>query len=265
MLQNDLNKLIEWCDTWGMKFNADKCKIMHLGNKNHRYLYHMEGCLVKEEKEQKDLGILISSNLKVHSQVINCAKKANKVVNMIRRTFTFMDKDIFLKLYKVFVRPILEYGQTIWAPYLEKDINVLEDVQRRATKLVPGMEELDYEERLQHLQLYSLKDRRLRGDMIYTYKMINSLVDVNLEHYFKFSDNPYDSRGHSKKLKLNKQMPKSEIRRNFFSQRSIIPWNELSAKTVDSSTTKEFKRNYDKLAKYPATPGNLPLQSLKGK
>ena len=244
-LQNDLNMLIEWCNTWGMTFNAKKCKVMHFGKNNCKYLYHMEGCILQEEKDQKDLGVMVSSSLKVHSQVVNCAKKANKVVNMIKRTFSFLDKDIFVKLYKTFVRPIIEYGQTVWAPYHEKDINILEDVQRRATKLVPGMEELDYEERLKQLKLYSLEDRRRRGDMIYTYKIINSLVNVDQSRFFRFSDNPHRSRGHLKKLELSNPKPKTDIRRNFFSQRSIIPWNELSAKTVDSSTTKEFKRNYD--------------------
>ena len=91
------------------------------------------------------------------------AKKANQMIGLVKHTFTFMDKEMFLVLYKTLIRPLLEYCPQVWSPYMEKDINLLENIQRRATKLVPELYELPYEERLKKLKLFPLKDRRIRG------------------------------------------------------------------------------------------------------
>ena len=152
LLQQDLNSLSDWCKTWGMAFNTSKCVIMHYGKDNHNYLYHTCSTL-------KDLGVMISSNLKPEEQISRCVEKANSMVGMIRRTFTYVDSDIFLKTYKVFVRPILEYCQEVWSPFLQKDIDDIEKVQRRATKIIPGFSDMTYEERLEKLNLFKLSDR----------------------------------------------------------------------------------------------------------
>ena len=94
---------------------------------------------MKNSKEEKDLGVYMSEDLKYRKHIFETVKKANKVLAMIRRTFSYLDKDVFLNIYKVYVRPVLEYCQEVWSPFLEKDITVLEKVQQRATKLVPEL------------------------------------------------------------------------------------------------------------------------------
>ena len=88
---------------------------------------------------EKDLGVYISNDLKAEHHISKCILKANSKLGMIRRTFTKITETIFLKVYKVYVRPILEYCQEIWSPHYEKDIIEIEKVQRRATKMVAGL------------------------------------------------------------------------------------------------------------------------------
>ena len=240
-LQDDLNALSSWCNEWGMLFNVSKCQIMHYGKNNPRYLYHINGTLLSETKTYKDLGVNISNDLKVKHHIDICVAEANGILGMIKRTFNHIDKDIFLMTYKTFVRPILEYCQEIWSPYLVKDIEKIESVQRRATKLVPQIKHLSYEERIKSLDLFTLSERSTRGDMISMYKIMYGIYDIEPTHFFK--PNASITRGH--KFKLYPTKSNTDIRRNFFTQRSIVPWNNIPEYVILSKTVSNFKRNYD--------------------
>ena len=111
----------------------------------------------------------------------------------------------------------LTFNQQNWAPYYAKDILLLEKVQRRATKLVWGLKDLAYEERLERLKLFSLEERRLRGDLIQTFKLLTGKENVDYEILFNRSTNHL--RGHS--FKLSKSQCNKLCRRRFFSQRVI--------------------------------------------
>ena len=184
LLQKDLDSLSNWCYEWGMSFNKDKCVVMHYGQNNPKHIYHINGTLLTPCKTYKDLGVMVSDNLKASEQIDKCVTKANSMLGMIKRTFSTIDEEIFLKTYKAFVRPILEYCQQVWSPYLQKDIDSIEKIQRRATKLVPGLKKLSYEERLMKLKLFTLEERRIRGDMILLYKMFHGHVDFNPNKLF---------------------------------------------------------------------------------
>ena len=126
---------------------------------------------IKKTTAEKDLGVTIDNRLTFSVHINNTVKKANhQVMGMIRRTFKCIDKEIFALLFKSRVRPILEYGNTIWSPRLKKDSDAIERVQRRATKTVPSFATLSYPERLRVLNLPPLIYRRARGDMMETYK-----------------------------------------------------------------------------------------------
>ena len=170
------------------------------------------------------------------------------MLGLIKRTFTYLDKDSFLMLYKTYIRPHLEYCQQACCPYLQKDTSMLEKVQQRATTLVKSLQELSYEDRLNELKLYSLKDRRLRGDLITVYQIITGKMDINMGKLFEYADTR-QTRGHQYKLKMPK-VCQTEIRRNSFSHRIVLPWNNLPADIVTSKTTEEFKRKYDKYVLY---------------
>ena len=99
---------------------------------------------------------------------------------MIRRSFVYLDKTMFRSLFTSIVRPHLEYGATLWNPLHKRLIEIIENVQRRASKQVPGLSQLSYKERLKSLKLPTLQYRRYRGDMIELYKLFNNCYNESI-------------------------------------------------------------------------------------
>ena len=243
VLRNDLVQLFKWSQEWQMRFNVDKCHVMHMGRRNPRYKYELEGIQLKETKEEKDLGVLVNEDAKQSRQCAEVAKKENRILGMIKRTIVSRDKDTVLRLYKSLVRPHLEYCVQAWSPCLKKDIYIIEKVQRRATKMIAELKGLNYEQRLSRCNLTTLEKRRTRGDLIETYKLLNGLVDLNPERFFERSR--YKStRGHNFKLYKKRE---SSMKHKFFSARVTNEWNKLENEVVNAETVEEFKI---KLCKY---------------
>jgi len=138
-LQEDLLKLKEWSDKWLLRFHPEKCKVMHIGH-NHSTKYHIEQDNqtydLDSVDEEKDLGVITIHDLKFSKQCNEAAKKAMRVLGLVKRHFYNPDIATFRLLYKSFIRPHLEYSVQAWSPCLRRDIDCLEKVQRRATKLV---------------------------------------------------------------------------------------------------------------------------------
>ena len=135
-LQENIDKLLMWTDQWQLKFNNEKCKVLHLGKNNPCYKYYMQGNVLESTEVEKDLGVHIDKNLSFECHIVETVKKAKKVVGMISRYIEYKDQEIMVLLFKSLVRSILEYGNVIWFPTLKKDINFIEDVQRRFTKRI---------------------------------------------------------------------------------------------------------------------------------
>jgi len=138
-LQQDLDRLEDWSKEWLLKFNASKCKVMQIGRKktvNYQLRDGMDRVNLEETQMEKDLGVWISKDLKWSHQCRKSASKAMAVLGMVKRSFRQIDIDSFKILYNTYIRPHLEYCVQVWNPYYKKDIECLEKVQRRATKLV---------------------------------------------------------------------------------------------------------------------------------
>ena len=120
------------------------------------------------------------------------------MIGLIKRNFS-LNIDIFLHLYKALIRPHLEYGQLIQSPRFVRQSKKIENVQRRATKIVPCLKDLSYEDRLRKLALPTLKYRRLRGDMINVYKILND-DQKDSSHLLPLHESKHYTRGHDKKL-----------------------------------------------------------------
>ena len=148
----------------------------------------------------KDLGVWITSKPDFTLHCDNASSKAMQSLGLIKRTFTHLTKECFLILYKAYICPHLEYCVPIWNPYLSKSIEKLERIQQGATKLVASLMHLPYEERLQHLDLYSLYCHRQRGDLIEVYKLITSLSIVSPDPFFTFTNSSYCTRGHDQTI-----------------------------------------------------------------
>ena len=163
------------------------------------------------------------------------------MAGLIRRSFCHLDENIFVRLYKAFVRPHLEYAHAVSHPYKQKHIDLIENVQRRATRCVPSLKGLSYKERLTKLKLPTLVYRRVRGDMIETFKMIK-MYSKELAPILKLHTGI--TRGHSHKL--TKTRSSKSVRHNFFSSRIVNLWNSLPKHVVEVDTVIHFEKQLDK-------------------
>ena len=146
--------------------------------------------------------------LNFEEHISSKVKKANSIMGLIHCSFSFLDCHVFKKLYITFVRPHLEYAQAVWAPHLMKHINIIENVQKRATELVESISNIPYKERLKKLELPTLVYRRARGDMIELYKHFHIYDKNSLSTSFKPRERT--SRKHGFQLHILK--PKDAIR-----------------------------------------------------
>lgn len=242
-IQNDLNKLLGWADKWQMNFNSKKCKVLHLGHSNKGFNYDMNGEWLQSVDQEKDLGVIISSDLKVGNQCLEARNKANKMLGIINRNVCYKSKEVISKLYNSYVRPLLEYCSQVWAPYLRKDIEMLESVQRRATRMISGFEGKSYKERLKELGMYSVERRFLRGDMIQVFKIFKSFDNIETNKFFTV-DHGSVTRGHNKKIK--KRTCHLDIRKYSFGNRVVNFWNGLPQGVVSSDSLATFKKSLDR-------------------
>ena len=165
--------------------------------------------------------------------------KASVRANLIKKCFISRDTDTLIMAFKVYVRPLLEYATCIWSPYLICNINLIESVQRRFTKALPGLYSLSYDERLSKLCLDSLESRRLYYDLIMAYKIIFGLTDLNADEFFMKVNSVHNTRGHAHKLYVNHS--RVDVRQHFFAERVVRPWNCLNATEHDFSSLTAFK------------------------
>ena len=196
---------------------------------------------VEKTNLERDLGVIIANDLKWSEHVDRMVGKANRMLGMPKKTFESKDPKLWKELYVSLVRPHLEYAVHAWNPHLKDEIDKIERVQRRATRIPFGFEKLVYEERLKRLCLTSLKDRRLRGDLIEMYKVMSNRENINwvkpldLRKNLDISGPAEFIRGNS--LRMRRESFSSRIRNsfcswatirdNFFLNRVVQTWNSF--------------------------------------
>ena len=246
-LQSDIDALEEWSDKWLLRFNAKKCHVLSLGkieNTMYTKRYKVYGNELEHVFEEKDLGITIDSQLTFEEHIAAKVRVANAIVGLIRRSFSFLSCYLFRKLYLALVRPHLEYAQVVWSPHSKKLINMLENVQIRATKLVDGLGKLDYPARLRKLNLPTLLHRRERGAMIEMYKHFTVYSKETLSDAFQ--PRQRITRPHNRQIQ--ERAPNDGVtgaQSNSFYFRNARTWNQLPAKVVNAGTLDSFKNALD--------------------
>ena len=188
----------------------------------------MNGQQLKTTEEERDLGVIMTRNLKPAAQCAKAAKKANMVLGQISRSFHYKDKDVFVRMYKAYVRPHLDFAVQAWAPWTQADRELLEKVQKRMVRQVSGLRGREYEERLKELELTTLEKRQQQFDMLMVYKILNGKEDMVVEELFWMAATGERlTRRNTGFMNLHVAHGRLDIRSQFFSVRVCESWNKI--------------------------------------
>jgi len=189
---------------------------------------------------EKDLGIWITSTLCSSLQCQKAYAKAMQSLATAKCSFKYITKESFKILYKTYIRLHIEYCVQAWSPYYAKDIDMLEKIQHHATKLIPQLANLPYEERIQNLNMYSLYCRRERGDLIETFKILKQQLLINSAKLFTL----YHQLLSQEDTTLN-FLNLDPDRSKFFTDRIINEWNILPLNVINAQSVNDFKNKLD--------------------
>ena len=248
-LQKDIDKIHEWSLKWKLEFNAKKCHVMEIGKSKRRPIweYKMGDKVITKSKEEKDLGVMIQNNLSPEAHIKRVFGSTYRMLTNIRVAFHYMDTSMMKKIITTMVCPKLEYAAVVWSPHLKKDINKLERIQRIATKMVPDLRDLAYEDRLKKMELPTLQSRRERGDLIMMYKIISGKEKIDLENLVVLTEDRgrnRSTRGHSKKIE--KSHCTKDVKKYSFPHRTVDSWNNLCEEVVTATNIHMFKERMDR-------------------
>ena len=229
-IQSSLNELQSWALCWQLKVSEPKCNVLHIGNKNPNNTYTINQHDLPAVTNCRDLGVIISNNLKFKDHCLSIVAKAYKMTNILFRCFQTANKQALLTAYKAYVVPILEYCSPVWSSQFLLDIDMIERVQRYFSRRLfarLGLNpETPYIQRLAFLRLDPLELRRIRHDLVFCYKIVHHDIDLNFNDFFELRPtNSLTTRGHS--LCFYIKQARIDVLKDSFAFRSAPVWNSL--------------------------------------
>ena len=225
-----------------LPINLEKFAILPLGRTFPSFPYTLAGAVIPVTQVEKDLGILVCTNLKSAEDTNRKVAGASRILGAIRRAFSKLSPEIFRVLYSSHVRPILEYGQPATYPLTQREVILLERVQRRGTRWITGLRTVPYEERPRRLNLFHLDCRRRRVDLTYTRCILNGELGEELRGFFTLHTSG-PTRGHQ--LKLYKPRRLRFKTTCSLSTRVINDWNALPSTVLETQSEDGFKKSVD--------------------
>ena len=264
--QDDIERLGEWSKTWQLHFNTDKCKVMHLGKKNTRKTYMMDGDVLEATAAEKDIGVMVQENFKPSLHCVKVAAKTYGVLGQLGRVVLYRDSNTFIRLYLVYVRPILEYCIQAVGPHTAADKLSLERVQMRAVRMVSNIGGGTYMDKLAKLKLTTLEERRWRGDMIQTWRIMTGKDRVKVSTWFDLeadriregATTTRNAKGHHA---IRPREYQHEERGWFFSNRVVKDYNALPDHVKEATTINMFKNSLDIFRGTPNRTDSRPTRA----
>lgn len=254
-LQHDINKLTAWTDTKLLKFNPKKCKTMLLSCKKLKTIPQQDlilnGIPLETVECFKYLGINIACDLSWTKHIQTITSKARRLVGLLYRQFYHCaDTNTLRKLYISLVRPHMEYGSSVWDPFSAKDCDILEGVQRFASRVCLKTWQYEYPDMLKTLDLPALKTRRKIAKLMMMYKFVNNLAMFpESSSLFQPVHIPYSTRFTHNLLYHNIHAHTSRFMYSYFPS-TLSLWNSLPYHIVSSTSVTSFKRSLDRYFAY---------------
>lgn len=240
--QRDIDTLCSTSKSWGLYMNSKKCAVLRYMRRSHQGhappAYKLDGKEICVVHSHTDLGVLMDDELKFHGHCREVARKAGGLVQNFLKSTVCRSEDFMLQVFTTHVRPILEYASTVWNVGYRQDLKKLESIQRLWTRNILGFEHADYETRLKRLDLFSVKGRLLRADMIKCWKIFHGASTIVPTDLWMVRSS-FRTRGHPYKIEHTRS--EVDARARFFSSRVIQDWNSLPSSVVTCDSLASFK------------------------
>jgi hypothetical protein len=239
VVQREIDTVVKWSDEHNMPLSTDKCSVLHCGPHQPLNNYFIKSHQMASVDQLKDLGVTRSSSGYYVGHCEAVVSKASRAAGAIRRAFQLRSPKLLWPAFQSYVIPILMYASAAWNPYLAKDCNALEAVQRRFTKRIHGLEHMSYESRLEHLNAMSLQKRRVYADMILAYKATHGLLHVEASD---LGLNVLQSKTRGDGSHLVQRRGNSQATSALYCCRAPATWNKLPGTITCSKSFFGFKR-----------------------
>ena len=241
-VQSDIDLLYITSSSWGLQMNPKKCAVLRFSRAYHDLTpaeYVMNGLTIPSVNSHLDLGVLVDTNLKFHGHIRTTVHKAGGLAQNFLKSTVCRKPEFMLFLLTTHIRPIIEYCSCIWNTGYQGDLILLESVQRRWTKQIESVKNLEYSDRLRELNLYSVRGRLIRADLIQYWKIFNGKSHITASDLFQLAPQS-GTRGHCYKIFMPSTY--TEVRKRFFNVRCIPTWNSLPQHVVTAPSIYCFKK-----------------------